>query len=430
MTPLPSKVEHGRRVPRGQPVIALAMILAMWIAVRVTFIALEGGPAEDAERMARLSRPQRLAAPAPPKQGLVARDHSDPDYSNPDRTNPDRHFPGEHYARLATLGVPYVPRRSAQSAGRRPLALAMTDFAPLAESQQAGFPPWPVSGGQPPSANGSGIAPAWPAEENQPITGPRMTNLAPQEVPARAGSAPAGPSPAIEAPGKPAPRRVPRWSADGWLLLRTGDQAPALAAGAAAYGGSQAGAVLRYGFARANRLRPQAYLRVSAALGARVRQNEAALGLLVRPVRRLPVAVLGEWRLQEQGGLTRSRPVIMAVTEIAPLRLPFDVEAEVYAQGGWAGGRDATPFYDLAATFERRVVNPLPGAQLSAGGGVWSGGQRGAARLDVGPRMELRGMVGPSSRRIGVRVGVDWRFRVAGQARPGSGPALTVAAGF
>jgi hypothetical protein len=39
-------------------------------------------------------------------------------------------------------------------------------------------------------------------------------------------------------------------------------------------------------------------------------------------------------------------------------------------------------------------------------------------------------MLGPPSRRIGVRVGVDWRFRVAGRAAPGSGPALTVAAGF
>jgi hypothetical protein len=28
------------------------------------------------------------------------------------------------------------------------------------------------------------------------------------------------------------------------------------------------------------------------------------------------------------------------------------------------------------------------------------------------------------------RVALDWRFRVAGNARPASGPALTVSAGF
>jgi hypothetical protein len=243
-------------------------------------------------------------------------------------------------------------------------------------------------------------------------------------VPSGGGSAPAG-----ALPGQALRPRSSRWSADGWLLLR-GDQAPALATGAAAYGGSQAGAVLRYGLAPASGRRPQAYVRVSGALGKSVRQNEAALGLMVRPLRGLPVAVLTEGRLQDQSGLTRLRPVVMAVTELAPLYLPLGIEAEAYAQGGWAGGRGATPFYDLAATFERRVVRPLPGIELSAGGGVWSGGQRGAARLDLGPRVELRSTLGPPSRRIGVRVGVDWRFRVAGSANPGSGPALTVAAGF
>lgn len=371
------------------------MILAMWIAVRMTFIALETNPAEGAERMARLSRPPRLAMRAPgPQQSIPLKRH-----------NAGQHNSIWDKAGFASSGEPHVPRRSAHAAGRRPLAPAMVAAGPTADDFVA------VSERLP--------------EERERFAGPLMPYFAPQAAQAGAGA-----DPERGVPGKRVRPRVPRWSADGWLLLRSGDQAPALAANAAAYGASQAGAVLRYGFAPANRLRPQAYLRISGALGAGVRQNEAALGLMIRPVRRLPLAVLGEWRLQDQSGLTRARPVVMAVTEIPPLRLPLGIEAEAYAQGGWAGGRDPTPFYDLATTFQRRVVSPLPGAQVSAGGGVWSGGQRGAARLDVGPRIELRGMLGPPSRRIGVRVGLDWRFRVAGSARPGSGPALTVAAGF
>jgi hypothetical protein len=221
-----------------------------------------------------------------------------------------------------------------------------------------------------------------------------------------------------------------RWSADGWILVRGGDSAPALAAGGASYGASQAGAVLRYALVPSSPLRPQAYVRVSAALGGTSHETETAFGLMARPLRRLPLAVLGEVRLQNQLGVLQARPVVMAVTELAPFRGPLDFDAEAYGQAGWAGGQNATLFYDFAATFQRRVAKPLSGVDLRAGGGVWSGGQRGAARLDLGPRIELRTMIGPPSRRIGVRVGVDWRFRVAGRAEPGSGPALTVAAGF
>jgi hypothetical protein len=32
--------------------------------------------------------------------------------------------------------------------------------------------------------------------------------------------------------------------------------------------------------------------------------------------------------------------------------------------------------------------------------------------------------------RAGARLGVDWRFRVAGDAAPSSGPAVTLSAGF
>ncbi len=400
MMALPSTGERGRRASRGQPVIALAMILAMWIAVRMTIIAIEADPPAGASRVAQLSLPERLAPP--PRRAPLA----------PKRPA----APGHHHAGISPLAAPPVPHRDAGSAERAPLATAAADVLPAAQIRRTGSLPVPAEAFAP----NTGTLPV----ENRGSAGARLTYLAPPS--ARSGD---GSTPPDEPPGQTTRPRLPRWSADGWVLLR-GDQAPALAAGAAAYGGSQAGAVLRYGLAPASRLRPQAYVRFSAALGANVRQNEAALGLMLRPVRALPLAVLGEGRLQVQSGQTRLRPVVMAVTELPPLHLPLDAEAEIYAQAGWAGGRGATPFYDMAATFERRLFRPLPGTELNGGGGVWSGGQRGAVRLDVGPRVELRGMVGPSSRRIGVRVGVDWRFRVAGDAKPGSGPALTVAAGF
>lgn len=404
MAPRPATLECGKKVARGQPVIALAMIMAIWIAVRVTFIAFDG------DRVALAQLPQ--SSPGVPQ--------AEPPIMPP--------VPERQSARLAPFAKPDVPRRSGGAAIRRSGPMGLTDGIETTGGgglflvSRSG----PGAAMMPPEEQAAAYAlpdPSSPLPAGPPHGRPRSAYLAP---PFRVGVG------SVSEPGpyRPASSHRSHWSANGWLLLRGGSELPALAAGTAAYGGSQAGAVLRYAFAPASALRPQAYVRVSGALGGRVRQSEAALGLLVRPVKRLPIAVLGEGRLLDQPGQLRTRPVVMAVTELPPLRLPLGVEAEAYAQGGWAGGRDATAFYDLAAILQHRVVHPMRGLQLTAGGGVWSGGQRGASRLDVGPRVELRTMLGPPSRRIGVRIGIDWRFRVAGRATPGSGPALTVAAGF
>lgn len=395
-------MECGRRVPRGQPVIALATVLAMWIGVRATLIALEGDPAAQAQAMARLSTPPASTVLMPRPMELAQADRP--------------------RASLAPLTMSHVLRTGTGAARQRGSTGPLAGLIGKGPSRLESIAPDLAGDASVSLADGFGAAfDTWQAL-GLGLPGPRLAYLAsPQRETA---ASPEDLSPRGDGP------RLRRWSADGWLLLRGGDQAPGLVAGAASYGGSQAGAILRYGFAPASALHPQAYVRVSGAVSSRLRQNEGALGLMVRPLRRLPIALLGEVRVLTQPGLTRTRPVVMAVTQLPPLRLPLRIEAEAYAQGGWAGGRDATGFYDLSATFQRRVARPLPGVQINAGGGVWSGGQRSITRLDVGPRIEMRGMVGPPSRRIGVRVGVDWRFRVAGAARPGSGPALTVAAGF
>ena len=61
--------------------------------------------------------------------------------------------------------------------------------------------------------------------------------------------------------------------------------------------------------------------------------------------------------------------------------------------------------------------------KFSAGFGIWGGAQPGLARLDVGPRVTMRV-------RNNIKVHFDWRQKVAGNARPGSGPALTLAGDF
>lgn len=221
----------------------------------------------------------------------------------------------------------------------------------------------------------------------------------------------------------------PRWSGDNWLLMRAGSGAAAQAPGAASYGASQAGAVVRYRLGRGDLHESYGYLRTSLAINAPGKDKEVALGFGFRPLRRVPLRVLAEARLQDtKGSAMQVRPVATMVTELAPQRLPLGLTAEAYGQAGYAGGRGATAFYDVQAVVERA----LPGVggrnrDLRLGAGLWSGGQEGAVRLDVGPRASFRidlGDVSPA------RVALDWRFRVAGNARPGSGPAVTVASSF
>jgi hypothetical protein len=61
----------------------------------------------------------------------------------------------------------------------------------------------------------------------------------------------------------------------------------------------------------------------------------------------------------------------------------------------------------------------VPIGPVEVGAGAWGGAQPGAARLDMGPQASFRIPVG----RTGIRASAEWRFRVAGDAEPGSGPA-------
>lgn len=227
-----------------------------------------------------------------------------------------------------------------------------------------------------------------------------------------------------------APRRAPalpgtRWSGDGWLMWRQGDGSLLVSGYApASYGASQFGAILRYRLGPLRPAAPFAYLRATSAL-ANPARPELAWGLGVRPIPGLPMTVLGELRVARNGGQTSVRPAIAAVAGLARQRLPLGFGAEAYGQIGYVAGPDASGFADGQARLDRPIAQ-LGNSELRGGGAVWGGVQRGAGRLDIGPSASLAFKIGPTS----ARLAADWRFRVAGQATPASGPAVTLSAGF
>ncbi len=222
------------------------------------------------------------------------------------------------------------------------------------------------------------------------------------------------------------------WSVDGWVLLRSGGNAfnapgaglPGTVVPTGFYGGSQSGLILRYFLAPGSKLNPALYLRGSSGI-ERPRGEELAVGFSLRPVPGLPVRLLTEGRVTHTTNGTIIRPAAALVSELPPARLPLGMRGEAYVQAGYVGGRGATAFVDGQARLEHRLVH-TGSFELRAGGGVWGGAQRGASRMDIGPTATLAFRLGP----VGTRVSADYRWRVSGNAAPGSGPVLTLSAGF
>lgn len=189
-------------------------------------------------------------------------------------------------------------------------------------------------------------------------------------------------------------------------------------------GGSQAGGVLAYRLASSSDHSPALFLRVSQAV-AQGGDSEGAFGLRFTPHPAVPLSVHAELRATQVGDATLVRPAAFVAGGIDDRPLPLGLAASGYAQAGYVGGQAATAFADGRLAIDRELASFDLGS-LRAGGGVWGGAQRGAARLDLGPSAQLRTGIGD----VPIRLTIDYRIRVAGEAAPATGAALTLSTGF
>jgi hypothetical protein len=301
---------------------------------------------------------------------------------------------------------------TARTKGPRPAAVASSRAArPVARPLQPGvleIAPvrTPSRGARAPRPLPRRLAPPPPA---RPPWRTLAFQLRPQGPPARRSAIAAGRAAA------PPTAATSRWSFSAWSFLRRGGGA-ALAPGGT-LGGSQAGAVARF---RLNR-DPARPLAAALRLSSPVRRPagaEAALGIDWRPSRRLPLHLLAE-RRQALGREGRSAFALTLHGGVSDAPLA-GLRVEAYAQAGIVGTRSRDLFGDGAL----RLSVPL--GRLRLGAGAWASAQPGIARLDLGPQALLRLPLAGRN----VAVAADWRFRAAGNARPGSGPALTLSTDF
>lgn len=287
--------------------------------------------------------------------------------------------------RPGVVTVYQVPAATPAVVARRSAALP----ASLSAIREAGYSPLPPLD-QGPLAQ---LASLWPTSHAQAV----------------ANQSPPAPVPPID-PG------IDRWQLSTWALLRsqqTGVAGSQSLASIGQLGASQAGARLLYNINRQIALAA----RVSTPVGKR--GGEVAAGIRVHPLVNIPVWLTAERRQavgQYGGGRNDFAFFVEGGVYEKPLPLHFLLDS--YFEGGVVGIKAHDLFVDGALTVTRPVFR-----NFSAGFGVWGGAQPGLARLDVGPRVTMRV-------RKNIKVHLDWRQKIVGNARPGSGPALTLAGDF
>jgi hypothetical protein len=224
-------------------------------------------------------------------------------------------------------------------------------------------------------------------------------------------------TPGDETPAAPPLRpRLDRLQLSSWALLRnqeTGIAGSRSLATGGQLGASQAGARVLYNFNR--------QLALSARMSSEVgrRGGEVAAGVRVHPLVGVPVWLTAE-RRQRIGriGGGRNDFALFAEAGLYQRPLPWRFSLDSYLQAGVVGVKSRDLFIDGALAATRPVYR-----NFSFGFGLWGGAQPGLSRLDAGPRLTMQV-------RRSLRVHADWRQKLAGNARPGSGPALTLAGDF
>lgn len=215
-----------------------------------------------------------------------------------------------------------------------------------------------------------------------------------------------------------------RWSSETYVIMRAGGTAglgttPVL-------GGGQGGR--SFGYTPMPLADRPLYL-VFRTIGARTDglrldgeadSEQAAVGMRWQAARGMTVSVerlfalteggRSAWTVRLAGGGTRRFGRLIA---------------DAYAEVGIVGMRRA----DVVAGAQARLFRSVerPGLRFETGVGIWSGIQRAGSivdRVDAGPTVSL------VTDSLHLRASLDYRFRLIGNAAPGSGPVLTVSRAF
>lgn len=317
--------------------------------------------------------------------------------------------PAPTYAPMAYAGAPAMPAQV------QPAAMPIYYTAPSAYyAPQPYYAPAPVSRPThytpilPERAPAQQFYSQLPALDEAPVSRMASTAMASRQSLVLAQSVPA----TFVQPAN----KLDRLQLSSWAMLR-GRQGqpfgPSSLGNVGNLGGSQAGARLLYNFDR----RFAASMRMTSDVGRR--GGEVALGVRAQPVPGIPVWITAE-RRQKIGRTSSGRDdfALFAESGLYQRRVPARFLLDAYLQGGVVGLRSRDLFVDGGLSLTRPIYR-----NFSGGFGIWGGAQPGVYRVDAGPRVTM-------NVRRNLKVHFDWRQKLAGNAQPGSGPAVTLSGDF
>jgi hypothetical protein len=202
------------------------------------------------------------------------------------------------------------------------------------------------------------------------------------------------------------------FSGSAWILFRPQSSGQKLA-DFGQLGGSQAGVRLYLPLRRGVRLTGRVSMPLSGV------GTDASLGVALK-ARQLPVELLVERRFALDRG-SRNAFSATLTSSIASRSIVRGWQVEGYGQAGLVGIRHPSLFADGALRLTKAIARTGK-IKLEAGGGVWAAAQQGVSRLDAGPAVSV---LTPA-----FRASFEWRQRLAGNAKPSSGPSVTLSSSF
>lgn len=216
------------------------------------------------------------------------------------------------------------------------------------------------------------------------------------------------------------PAQQPKpWALSAWAIVRQ-DSGGAILSPNGQLGGSQAGVRVQWRLAE---ILESVSFSANARVSAPLRQSngkEAGIGLAIRRRGKVPVEMIVERRIGLDGGGRDAFAGLVATgVDDVPILRGFRLSG--YAQAGLVGLRRRDGFADGSLRIEHGVA-AIRGVGVRVGAGAWGAVQPGVSRVDVGPSVTAQFRFGKAR----FKVAGEWRSRVAGKAKPGSGPALTL----
>lgn len=209
-----------------------------------------------------------------------------------------------------------------------------------------------------------------------------------------------------------------------YSFLRRGDAVKGML-GNGQYGGSQSGLLIAIPLRAISSAKTGSHLALAGRASishSNMPDRELAAGLRWQLPASLSAHVIMERRFRQNKPDAYSAFVAGGHDGMA---LPMGFLLDGYGQAGVVTGEDGGVFADVQLTAHKPLVEHI-GATLATGAGVWAGGQDRLMRIDIGPSIRAKFPLGGAH----LRVDASWRFRIAGHAQPGSGPAVTLSTSF